>query len=288
MKLESSRVMLTGAAGGIGRVIAGELVAAGAHVLLVDRDAHALDELLAELANAGDRLAAHVADLTSPAARAHLRDTARSWHGGIDVLINNAGLNPFALYEDLSPEQIDQALAVNLQAPMHLCRDLLPHLRTREVATIVNVGSVFGSIGYPGYVAYSATKFAIRGFTEALRRELADSGIAVKYLAPRATRTSINSPAVVAMNSRLKVAMDPAERVARELVKLLQRRRHSSVVGWPESVFIRINALFPALVDRSIRRQLPIIRQFARRPRMTTRPPETVAHPSTQAGSSIV
>jgi short-subunit dehydrogenase len=211
---------------------------------------------------------------------------ARSWHGGVNVLINNAGLNPFALYEDLSAEQIDLALAVNLQAPMHLCRELLPHLKAQERASIVNVGSVFGSIGYPGYVAYSTTKFAIRGFSEALRRELAGSAICVQYLAPRATRTAINSAAVESMNATLGVAMDPPERVARELVSLLTRRRASRVVGWPEKLFVRVNAILPGAVDRAVRGQLAIIEESAHRQRAQLQVSAAVVQPSTQLGNS--
>jgi short-subunit dehydrogenase len=265
MKLASMRVLLTGATGGIGRVIAQRLLEEDAHVLLVGRDAQALASLIRAFAFAGDRVQAHVADLTQSAARAALCDVARQWHGGINVLINNAGLNPFSMYEDLTPEQIDQCLAVNVQAPMHLCRDLLPSLKARESAVIVNVGSVFGAIGSPGYVAYSATKFALRGFSEALRRELADSRVTVKYLAPRATRTAMNSAAVEEMNARLAVAMDPPERVARELIALLGRRRSSAVVGWPEKLFVKINAVLPGVVDRAVRGQLAAIRAFARR-----------------------
>lgn len=263
MKLEATRVLLTGATGGIGRVIAQRLLEEGAHVLLVARDQAALDALVKAFAFAGDRVHAHVADLTQHTARTALCDVARQWHGGIEVLINNAGLNSFSMYEDLTSEQIDQTLAVNLHAPMHLCRDLLPWLKARESAAIINVGSVFGAIGLPGYVAYSATKFALRGFSEALRRELADSRVAVKYLAPRATRTTMNSSAVEEMNSRLKVAMDPPERVARELIALLKRRRNSAVVGWPEKAFVKLNAVLPGVVDRAVRGQLPIIRAFA-------------------------
>ena len=265
MKLEARRVLLTGATGGIGRVIAQRLLEEGAHVMLVARDETALGSLVRSFAFAGDRVHAHVADLTQRAARTALCDTARQWHGGIDVLINNAGQNNFSMYEDLAPEQIDQCLAINLQAPMHLCRDLLPWLKARESAVIVNVGSVFGCIGYPGNVAYSATKFAIRGFSEALRRELADSRVTVKHLAPRATRTAMNSCAVEEMNLRLKVAMDPPERVARELIALLKRRRHSAVIGWPEKLFVKVNAVLPGIVDRAVRGQLSIIRAFARR-----------------------
>jgi len=113
-------------------------------------------------------------------------------------------------------------------------------------------------------VAYSATKFAVRGFSEALRRELADSRVMVKYLAPRSTRTAMNSTAVVEMNTRLKVTMDPPERVARELIALLKRRRNSAVVGWPEKAFVKVNAVLPGVVDRAVRGQLPLIRAFAR------------------------
>jgi short-subunit dehydrogenase len=288
MNLQASRVLLTGAAGGIGRVMASQLLEEGAHVLLVDRDARALDLVASSLAFAGERFGTHVADLTSQSARAALCDKARAWHGGINVLINNAGLNPFGLYEELSPDEIDRSLAVNLQAPMHLCRELLPHLRTQASAAIVNIGSVFGSIGYPGYVAYSTTKFAIRGFTEALRRELADSAVSVQYLAPRATRTSINSAAVESMNEQLGVAMDPPERVARELVALLTLGRASAVVGWPEKLFVRLNAILPGVVDRAVRGQLATIRETARLQRRASETSATTVRPSTQIGTSAI
>jgi short-subunit dehydrogenase len=263
MKADAMRVLLTGATGGIGRAVARRLIEAGARVLLVGRDARELDSLVDSCAVAGDRVRRHVADLTHGAARASLCEVARRWQGGINVLINNAGVNPFAMYEDLTAEQIDLTLAINLLAPMHLCRELLPWLRTRESASIVNVGSVFGSIGYPGSVAYSASKFAIRGFTEALRRELADSRVSVKYFAPRATRTPMNPRAVEEMNARQGVTMDSPERVATELVALLESRRHSAVVGWPEKAFVRINAVLPGIVDRATRGQLSTIRGFA-------------------------
>ena len=264
MRIDAMRVLLTGATGGIGRVIARRLLEEGAHVLLVARDEAALGALVRSFAFASDRVGFHSADITQPAARTALCDVARQWHGGVNVLINNAGTNPFSMYEDLTAEQIDHCLAVNVQAPMHLCRDLLPWLKARESAAIVNIGSVFGAIGYPGNVAYSATKFAIRGFSEALRRELADSPVMVKYLAPRATRTAMNSAAVEEMNSRLKVTMDPPERVARELIALFKRRQYSAVVGWPEKIFVKVNAVLPGIVDRAVRGQLAIIRGFAK------------------------
>lgn len=273
MQLTGSRVLLTGAAGGIGRAIAMELVASGAQVLMVDRDQRALDAAAATLASASQRVEPSVCDLTSPDDRARLCEHARRWRGGVNILVNNAGLNPFGLYEDLSQAQIDAAIAVNLQVPMHLCRELLPHLRQQSPAAIVNTGSVFGAIGYPGYVAYATTKFALRGFSEALRRELEGSGVSVHYLAPRATLTPINTSSVERMNRELGVKMDPPERVAREWVRMLREGRPSAVIGWPEKLFVKVNALLPAVVDRAIRKQLPTIVRHARAGGAVHRPP---------------
>jgi short-subunit dehydrogenase len=96
---------------------------------------------------------------------------------GANVLINAAGINPFGMFAEQAAAEIGKAFAINTVAPILLCHALLPVLSERPAAQIVNVGSTFGSIGFPGFAAYSATKFAVRGFSEALRRELADSAI---------------------------------------------------------------------------------------------------------------
>src|SRR3569832_1555158 len=129
MQLSKCRVLITGAAGGIGRAVAAELVRNGARVLLVDRDARALSRVANELSSAIDGVRPQVCDLTSAEDRTRLCEVASEWSGGINVLINNAGLNPFGLYEDLTAAPVDAALDINLHAPMHLCRQLLPHLR---------------------------------------------------------------------------------------------------------------------------------------------------------------
>jgi short-subunit dehydrogenase len=261
MQLIESRALLTGAAGGIGRAIAVELIRQGAQVLLVDKDERALDRIAVGLPRG--HFERHPCDLTSAPDRQRLCEVARGWRGGVNIVINNAGLNPFGLYEGLAPEKIDACIAVNVQAPMHLCHELIPHLRRMAPSAIVNTGSVFGAIGYPGYVAYATTKFALRGFSEALRRELDGSGITVRYLAPRATRTPINSPAVEQMNRDLGVTMDPPERVAQELVSLIRSKCSAAVIGWPEKLFVKINGLLPGVVDRAIRKQRPIIESYA-------------------------
>ena len=257
------RALVTGGGGGIGGAIADELLGRGASVLLVDRDEGALARAAARLARYGDRVGTVAADLTSATDRERLFAEASAWRGGINVLINNAGVNHFRMFADQPPEQIDLALAINLQAPLHLCRGLLPHLLRQGEACILNTGSVFGAIGYPGYAVYSATKFAVRGFTEALRRELADTNVKVRYVAPRATRTGINTSAVERMNAELGVAMDPPELVAKAVCDMLAGGRVEAVLGWPEKLFARVNGILPRVVDGALRKQLPVIRRYA-------------------------
>ncbi|MCL4721771.1 MAG: SDR family oxidoreductase [Gammaproteobacteria bacterium] len=267
MKLSDARVLLTGAGGGIGSAIAAELLERGAAVLLVDVDGNALQALATgRFAGAGDRVGICAANLTVPADRDRLCAAARGWRGGINVLINNAGVSHFGLFEEQQPAGIDLALAVNVQAPLHLCRALLDHLQQQPEAHILNTGSVFGSIGYPAYAVYSATKFAIRGFTEALRRELDGSNVHVHYLAPRATRTGINTAAVERMNAELGVATDDVATVAAAACRMIESDQPDRVLGWPEKVFARLNGAFPRLVDQGIRRQLAVIRRYARTP----------------------
>jgi len=177
--------------------------------------------------------------------------------------VNNAGVGDFRMFDELDDAAVERLFAINAVAPIQLTRALLGHLRVQPEAAILNVGSVFGSLGYPGFAAYSATKFALRGFSEALRRELADSRIGVHYFAPRATQTDMNAAAVTAMNTELGVAMDPPAQVAIAACNLLEAGGRSAVFGWPERLFVRINALLPGVVDGSLRKQLPIIRRHA-------------------------
>ncbi len=264
MDLKTARVLLTGGAGGIGGAIAEALLAKGAAVLLVDMNEAALQRFVSErLARYGDRVASIAANLTRADDRGRVCEQACTFRGGINVLINNAGVSHFRLLDEQSPEAIDLALAVNLQAPIHLCRLLLPHLRRQSAAHILNTGSVFGSIGYPAYAVYSATKFGMRGFSEALRRELGDSTVRVHYLAPRATRTGINTAEVEQMNAELGVAMDAVSTVATAACRILENESTETVLGWPEKLFTRINGVLPVLVDRAIAKQLTVIRRYA-------------------------
>lgn len=263
MSLERLRVLLTGATGGIGTAMARALAARGASLLLTARDAAALERLERSLALPPGRSLAVAADLADPASRGRLVHAALGWGSGVNTLVNNAGLGQFGLFAESTPQQVEALFAANVTAPIHLTRALLPRLLEQPEAHVVNVGSVLGSIGYPGQALYCASKFALRGFSEALARELSDTRVRVHYLAPRATRTAMNAPQLEAMNAALGVATDPPERVAAALCALLERGRARATVGWPERLFVRLNGLLPGLVDRAVASQLPVVRAHA-------------------------
>lgn len=263
MTLSSITAVITGATGGIGAAVAKALLDHGAKAVITGRDTHALDALILSIDPTRQRTLAVAADLTSAADRARLCGIARTWQGGANTLINLAGISGFGMFADECPDDIDRAFEVNVLAPLQLCRALLPHLLSKTEAHIVNVGSVFGTIGYPGHSVYSATKFALRGFSEALRRELSGTKVRVHYLAPRSTRTKFNPGAVEDLNEQFGIAMDPPERVASSLIALLEHDRAEAVIGWPEKMFARVNALFPRIVDRALAKQLPAIRSAA-------------------------
>jgi short-subunit dehydrogenase len=250
------RAILTGASGGIGRAVAAALAPHCDALLLVGRDAPRLAE---SAAAAGPAARMVLADLATPAGRDAVSLP------GVNLLINNAGAGDFAWLAEQSDATLARIVEANVLAPMQLTRRLLPELARRPEAWIVNVGSIMGYLGYPGHAAYCASKFALRGFSEALRRELADGPVRVLHLAPRATRTAMNGGGVCALNAELGVTMDDPALVARELVALLERPARERLLGMPEGLFARLNQLVPGLVDRALRRQLSTIRRHAHR-----------------------
>jgi len=260
MMFKNKTIVLTGASGGIGAAIAKALSEEGALLILSGRDRDKLNNLNHDLGGQHHCLAA---DLTTQKGRLDLVSLCRQFEVGIDMLINNAGISDFSLLENTTEDRIEQIMTTNVTSPMLVCQALLPLLKAQHQARIINIGSTFGSIGFPGFSVYCGSKFGLRGFSEALRRELMDSNVAVYYFAPRATNTAINNDKVVGMNKELKTTMDEPELVATKLISFL--RRHSDInfyLGWPEKLFVRINSVLPQLVDKSIFKQLATIKRY--------------------------
>jgi short-subunit dehydrogenase len=256
MKASSARVVLTGASGGIGQPVAQALLKAGAAVMLVGRSAGGLAAQASELSQLtgvkSPRIDFRVADLSRPEDLASLSVLASAW--GCNVLVHNAGLASFGRLQSLDARDIQAVVQTNLIAPMLLTQALLPHLLAQPNAQVICVGSVLGRLGLPGFSAYSASKFGLRGFAEALRRELQETPVKVQYFGPRSTRTDFNNEAVEAYNQATGTAMDSPQTVAAELLALLESEAAERFVGFPESLAVRLNGLAPTWLDASFKR----------------------------------
>ena len=258
MELTRSRVVLTGATGGLGAALARALSAAGAALLLTGRNATRLDALQGLDGLRADLLTADLATTAGVAAVA-----AATQEFGANVLINNAGMGAFGLLQTQPVEEIERLLITDLIAPVLLTKAMLPGLLAQPEAAVVNVGSALGRIPFAGFTTYSAAKAGLYGFSQALRRELADTAVRVVHVSPRSVDTALNSAAVVELNRLLGNASAPPERVAARILEMLRRDTAEALIGAPERFFARLNAVLPAVVDRGLRGKLALIKRCA-------------------------
>jgi short-subunit dehydrogenase len=203
--------VVTGAAKGIGAALAMRLAARGCHLALADRDGDALAGVAAAARQTGAAVSEHAGDVADPAAAESLCAAVLAEHGRASVLINNAGVALLGRFEEISLADMEWLFAINFWGTVRMCKAFLPVLRQQPAAQIVNLSSIFGIVAPAGQTGYAASKFAVRGFSEALRHELEDTGIGVSVVHPGYVRTGI------ARSARVAAAMDPqeaAERIA--------------------------------------------------------------------------
>ncbi len=253
MRLHDRRFLLFGGTGGIGKALVEPLVAAGAKVIVASRHPENIEH----------RQGVSVVhlDLAARDLDQQLLRLSESWPD-IDGVIHCAGQNRFAGLPAMAVSELDAQLTVNLRSAMLVARHFAPRFEKAGSGALVFVGSTFGSIGFPGYTAYCATKFGLRGFTEALRRELADTPVQVIYVAPRATATEMNPEEVNELNQALGNSVDAPEAVASQILAAMENDDRRRFLGWPEKLFVVINGVLPRLVDKAMLKQLPIIRRF--------------------------
>jgi len=242
---QNKTVLITGAGSGIGRALAIMGARLGYGLILVGRT----ESTLSETAEACDstKLRLVVADVTSAKGRALIVDEAGQ---SLDILINNAGTLSVGHFHDMSDADLERMTATNLLAPMALTRDLLPALEKAQ-GRIANIGSVFGDIGFPFFTGYSATKFGLRGFSDAIRRELSGRGIGVTYIAPRATHTAAES-AFSRLTGPLGIKFDTVETVAIQAWNAIHKGKRESFPKSKDRLFVKIQRLFPTLIDKSV------------------------------------
>ncbi|MDV4146121.1 SDR family NAD(P)-dependent oxidoreductase [Shimia sp. FJ5] len=238
--------LITGAGSGIGRALAHEAARTGFDLILVGRRRAPLEETAA-LLRAQGRTMLIPADITRAQDRERLVEAVGA---RLDLLVNNAGSLCVGRLTDMSDEDLSRVVGTNLTATLQLTRDLVPAL-TSARGRIVNIGSMFGMIGFPYFGAYSATKFALRGLSDALRRELAEYKIAVTYVAPRATRTPGQSQ-FAHLVEPFGMKMDNPEHVAKRAWDGVMAGKNMVYPGFGERLFAYVQALFPSLIDRAL------------------------------------
>lgn len=180
MDITNKTVVVTGASSGIGGSIAKAMADAGAsHLVLIARNTERLARLAAEIQSAGSKASFYAADLANAAEVSALAQRVLSEVGAPDILVNNAGQGQWKFLEDTSPDEIQQMMAVPYFAAAWLTREFLPGMIARRSGHIVNISSVASRFVWPGATAYTAARWAMRGFSEALRADLYGSGVRV-------------------------------------------------------------------------------------------------------------
>ncbi len=262
MNLQAKRVLLTGASGAMGAALSAALLARGARVGLLARQRPALERIAADGLRGGGEAVAIAADVTLAEDRARAIRHMREAFGGVDVLINNAAAMDCTDFALQDPHSIERIMDLNALAPMQLSHAVLPGMLAHRAGHIVNIGSLLGAMGLAYFAAYSASKAALRGFSGALRRELAGTGVGVTYIAPRMLR----GPAPTALYRTAggsKMHLDAPAPAARRILAAAEAERAEAFLGFPESLLVRINDLAPRLLDRALRRHSRLLREHA-------------------------
>ena len=256
IKLKGSTAVITGAAGGIGAALAWELATRGTDLALADRNAAGLGQVAEGARMKGVRVSEHVLDVADRAELEALPEAVLREHRRVNILVNNAGVALSGNFDEVTMGDFEWLFDINFWAPVRLTKAFLYALRQEEASSVVNVSSLFGIIAPAGQTAYSAAKFALRGFSEALRHELAGTNVAVTVVHPGGVRTEIANNARVAQSidpalARAqtqefnKLLRTPPETAAKLIARAIERGDKRLLIGRDARMAERLQRLFP-------------------------------------------
>lgn len=251
-ELKGKRVLITGASSGIGRDLAVQLAAAGAELVIAARRKEKLAELESEINTAGGVALVSVADVTMDEDRQQLLAQCQNQLGGLDILINNAGVGAMGRFDEADPQRLRQVFEVNFFALAELTREALPMLKNGDDALIVNISSVLGHRGAPLKSEYSASKFAVHGFSDAIRAELAGDGVEVLLVSPSTTDSEFFDAAIeddTKKDWKKRGAMSP-EAVAAKTIRAMRKRRHEIILTFGGRILVWLDRMIPGLANR--------------------------------------
>lgn len=250
--LHGKTAVVTGASSGIGRAAAVELACRGANLVLAARRAERLEEVVRECEALGVRATAVTTDVTSRDDCRRLFESA----GDVDILVNNAGFAVFEAIETAKPDDLAAMMETNYLGTVWCTQAVLPMMLARRSGTIVNVASIAGIMGYARMGGYCATKFAIIGFTEALRDEVLGRGVRVALVCPGTTDTEFFARAErgkMPGASRLIPAVKP-ERVARAIADAAEDGHYRRILPLAAALYMRMKEMFPRFAHLLMRR----------------------------------
>lgn len=250
--ISGKRVICTGASSGIGAALSRQLVAQGAHVLMVARRKERLDEVKDSVKGVTGQAFVHVADITDSANRQSIAEFVdNEWGGAVDLLINNAGVGSVEVFSESNEATLRKVMEVNFFAAMELSRLLLPNLRSGSQPVICNVGSVLGHVAVPQKSEYCASKFALHGMTDALRIELASDGIDVLLVSPSTTGseffTSVLNGAEDSGSKRRGMAPDD---VAQKIITGIIKGKREIILSAGGKLLVLADRILPGLLSR--------------------------------------
>jgi short-subunit dehydrogenase len=256
--ITGSRVLVTGASQGIGKCIAELAAARGAKVLACARKVELLEEVAKPIRDKGGIIEIVQADVTSPQDRQKMVEAAQNKFGGLDILINNAGIGATGHFADCGPERLRQIMEVNFFGTTETIRVFLPMLKKGNLPAIVNISSIAGKRGIPARSDYSASKFAVQGFSEALRAELAKDGVDVIIVSPGLTQTNfsanmIEQKALVQLDHMR--GMSP-EDVALATISAIERGSNETTLTFQGKLMVFVSRFFPWIADIVVRRKV--------------------------------
>ena len=252
-RLKDQVVVIVGASSGIGRETALLFGRNKASVVLAARSETALEQVAAEIERLGGRAKCVVTEVSRYDDLERLAQEAANWQGKVDTWINDAGISEYGLFEDMAEEEIDRIVQVNLLGQLYGCKAILPIMRQQHFGAILNVGSIVSARAIPLQSVYSATKFGIRGFTDALRLEQAHirSGINVTLIMPASTNTPLFRHAR-SKNGRKPKPLPPVydvSIVARAIVYAAQHPRRTVIIGGAGKLLEVLERISPAVAD---------------------------------------
>ncbi|HEX8473546.1 MAG TPA: SDR family NAD(P)-dependent oxidoreductase [Pyrinomonadaceae bacterium] len=251
-------VLITGGSRGLGLVLAREVAREGANVAICARDPQELERARVDLVHHGANAIAFPCDVTDRTQVKELIDVVRHHFGGIDVLVNNAGVIQVGPVEVMTLEDYEEAMKTHFWGPLYTTLAVLPEMRRRGEGRIVNIASIGGKIGVPHLVPYSASKFALVGLSEGLRGELAKDGIVVTTVCPGLMRTGSPRNATFkgqhraeyawfAISDSLPISSMQAERAARQVIAATKRGDAEVILSTQAVIAIKFHSLFPEL-----------------------------------------